>query len=103
MKISDDGLSVFIGSYEADPFIMGGWDKIVADVKQQFHGVDIITFKMPGYTGMASISESLDPIQMAQDMASLGIAVFGSNKKVNIMTSNEMSALIDMVSGMEEN
>lgn len=85
---------VDIGSFERDPFISGEWQGIVDNVKQQFPDIDLIYFKMPSYIGLASISETLDPMNLAGSMIQEGIFVMGSNKKVNIITTKEMKEII---------
>jgi len=87
------------GVYAADPFLTEEWPNIVKDVQEKFPGIDLISFQCPHYVGLASISESLDPMKMAMDGMARGVMVMGSNKKVNIMTQsqlNEVIALFDL-------
>lgn len=86
--------SVFIGHWDSDPFLSDQWPHIVADVQRRFPGVDLITFDMSQYVGLASISESLDPMQLTQYWMSQGIMCMGSNKKVNLMTQDQIADLV---------
>lgn len=99
MKLSKNGLFVNIGFQTSDPFIDGRWDEIVKEVREKFPRIDLISFEMSGYIGLASISGSLDPVKLTITMHPN--LVMGSNKKVNIMTQNQISELLDMISDLQ--
>lgn len=91
------GSSVYLGDYTRDPFISDDWPAIVAEVQEQHPDMDLITFKMPQYVGLASISEQLDPMRLAAEMMPKGVLVMGSNKKVNLMTQAQFSEVAEMI------
>tara|TARA_Y100000034_G_scaffold58895_1_gene71726 strand:- start:232 stop:552 length:321 start_codon:yes stop_codon:yes gene_type:complete len=100
MKLSKDGKVIEAGIFQGDPFIDERWPDIVAEAQSQFPGVDLIVFQVKGhYTGLASISESLDPMELATTMMRRGIMVMGSNQKVNVMTNQQFLDVVQLIEG----
>lgn len=94
------GRFVDVGRFDdGDPFLdESKWKQIVADVQAEFPDYDLILFRVgDGYTGLASISESLDPMKLAMDMIPRGFMCIGTNKKVNLMTNLEMKEIVDQI------
>ena len=93
-----NGDVVELGCFQGDPFIDNRWPGIVAEVERRFPDTDLIIYQVDGaYTGLASISENLDPMKMATTMMSQGIMVMGSNKKVNIMSQQQFSDIVKLL------
>jgi hypothetical protein len=101
MKLDESKKVVLLGSFDSDPFIDGSWERIVAEVSSNFPGVDLVSFQMPGYLGLASLTGSLDPMKLAIEMIEKGIMVMGSSHKVNIMTKKQISEFVDMFSDLQ--
>lgn len=95
MQLNKTGNVILIGQYDKDPFITDEWPKIEAEARQAFPGVDLVVFQTPHYIGLASLSESLDPMALAMKYMAHGILVMGSNKKVNIMTKVQLDTLLE--------